>query len=181
MSIMQFLEQEAKEQQTGQIWDYISASRLSLWSKCPLAFRKRYIDQEPSSPSPNMFVGKVVHAVLAHIYRHRVAGEVCTAEQLPQFVADAWNKSLQIEPCYFDDTAQEEKCRYQILDLATAYLGATPLQEERPIAIEKRYEMPLIDPATGEDFGIPLVGIVDLLLENEQGRIIVDFKTASCS
>ena len=87
MSIMQFLEQE-QEQQTGQIWDYVSPSRLSLWMKCPLAFRKRYIEGWLSEPSPAMLVGKVVHAVIAHVYRHRIVGQHCTAEDLPMFVTD---------------------------------------------------------------------------------------------
>jgi hypothetical protein len=92
LTISQFLDQE--EQQTGQIWDYVSPSRLSLWLKCPLAFRKRYIDGEQTAPSPALFIGKCVHSVLAHVYRHRVANQICTTEHLPQFVADAWKLTM---------------------------------------------------------------------------------------
>jgi len=180
MSILHFLEQE-REQQMGMIWDYISPSRLNLWLKCPLAFKRRYIDGWKSDPSPSLFVGKVVHSVLAHVYRHRIAGHICTTEEMPQFVADAWNVSMELEPPYFDDDGQEEKARHQVLDLVTAYLHSTPIQDERPVAIEKRYEVPLIDPATGEDFGIPLVGIVDLITEEESGYVLIDFKTAASS
>jgi hypothetical protein len=147
--------------------------------KCPLAFKRRYIDDWKTIPSPALFVGKVTHAVLAHVYRHRIANHNCTAEDLPMLVADAWKFAMDTEPCYFDDEAQEEKCRYQVLDLVTAYLTSTPIQDETPIAIEKRYEVPLIDPMTGEDFGIPLVGIVDLVLQEDCGGIIVDLKTSS--
>jgi putative RecB family exonuclease len=179
MSIIQFLAQE-QEQQTGMIWDYVSPSRLNLWLKCPLAFRKKYIDGEPTSPSPALFVGKVVHSVLAHVYRHRIAGHLCEIEELPMHVADAWKMSMELEPCFFCDDAEEEKARYQVLDLTTAYLETVPVQEERPVAIEKRYEVPLVTPQ-GEDLGIPLVGIVDLIIENEHGHIIVDFKTSATS
>jgi hypothetical protein len=180
MSIIQFMQQE-QEHQTGMIWDYISPSRLSLWMKCPLAFKRRYIDGWKTIPSPALFVGKITHAVLAHVYRHRIANHICTTDELPMIVADAWKYAMETEPCYFDDDTQEEKCRYQVLDLVTAYLTATPIQDETPIAIEKRYEVPLIDPSTGEDFGIPLVGIVDLVLQEECGSIITDFKTSSTS
>jgi putative RecB family exonuclease len=179
MNITQFLEQE-QQQNTGQIWDYVSSSRLSLWLKCPLAFRKRYIEGEQSTPSPALFVGKVVHAVLAHVYRHRIAGQVCTTDDLPIFVADAWKFCMTTEQPYFCDDREEEKCRYQILDLVTAYLTSTPVQDEHPVAIEKRYESPLITPM-GEDLGIPLVGIVDLLLEDVAGHTIIDFKTSASS
>jgi len=41
MSIIQFMQAE-QEQQTGMVWDYVSPSRLSLWLKCPLAFKGVY-------------------------------------------------------------------------------------------------------------------------------------------
>ena len=134
-----------------------------------------------SEPSPAMFVGKVVHSVIAHVYRHRIVGHHCTAEDLPMFVADAWKYAVETEPCYFEDETQEEKCRYQILDLVTAYMNSTAIHEETPFAVEKRYEVPLIDPSTGEDFGIPLVGVVDLILDEERGSVIIDLKTAATS
>ena len=179
ITLSQFLEHE--QQQTGMIWDYVSPSRLSLWLKCPLAFRKRYIDGVQTLPTPALFVGKVVHTVLAHVYKYRMSEHLCITEDLPRMVADAWKYNMEVEPCYFDDDAQEEKCRYQVLDLVTAYLDSIPIQQEMPSVIEKRYEVPLVDPSTGEDFGIPLVGIVDLVLQEECGHAIVDFKTASSS
>ena len=114
LTIPQFMEQE---QQPGMIWDYVSPSRLSLWLKCPLAFRKRYIEDIQTCPSPSLFVGKVVHMVIAHIYRLRSIGQICTTDDLSMLVADAWKMAMETETCYFDDDAQEEKCRYQVLDL----------------------------------------------------------------
>jgi len=180
MSIIQFMQQE-QTHQTGMIWDYVSPSRLSLWLKCPLAFKRRYIDGWKTIPSPALFVGKVTHAVLAHVYRLRKAEQVCSPDALPQIVADGWKFAMENDPPYFEDTASEEKSRFQILDLATAYLTSTPIQKETPIAVENRYEVPLVDPLTGEDFGIPIVGIVDLVLQEDCGGVIVDFKTASTS
>ena len=122
-----------------------------------------------------------MHSVLALIYRLRIAGHITTTDDLPTFVADAWEYAKETEPCYFGGTGEEEKCRRQVLDLTTTYLNTIPIQNERPVAIEKRYEAPLIYPLTGEYFGINLVGIIDLVLEDEQGYIITDFKTASSS
>jgi hypothetical protein len=39
----------------------------------------------------------------------------------------------------------------------------------------------LIDPDTGEDLGIPLTGIVDLVVDDRSGPLICDFKTAAKS
>jgi putative RecB family exonuclease len=37
----------------------------------------------------------------------------------------------------------------------------------------------LIDSWSGEDLGIPLLGVMDLVLEQDTGPLIVDFKTAA--
>jgi hypothetical protein len=177
LTITQFMQQE-QEHTSGQARDYISASRLSLWAKCPHAFAKRYIEGILSPPSPAQFVGRVVHNVIGYAYRLRSVGEICPVECLPQFIADAWKLAAEMEPCYFDDDVQEEKSRYQVLDLVTAYLNATPIQNEVPVAVERKFEVPLITPS-GEDLGIPLVGIVDLILREGNDNVIIDFKTSS--
>ncbi|MCY2993300.1 MAG: PD-(D/E)XK nuclease family protein, partial [Planctomycetota bacterium] len=51
----------------------------------------------------------------------------------------------------------------------------------RPIAVETSPEAPLIDPVTGEDLGVPLLGVVDLIQDDEYGPRICDFKTAAKS
>ncbi|MGE3780785.1 MAG: PD-(D/E)XK nuclease family protein, partial [Pirellulaceae bacterium] len=40
------------------VWDYISASRLNLWLRCPLAFRLRYIDGIVTPPTASLFLGQ---------------------------------------------------------------------------------------------------------------------------
>jgi hypothetical protein len=178
LTIPQFLQQE-REEQSGQIWDYVSPSRLNLWMKCPRAFCIRYVENVTTPPSTALFTGKVVHTILANLYTLQSVGHVCTAGHLPQFVNDAWRLNLEMDACCFKDTAEETKTQEQIHELVTAYLTSTPIHEEKPIAIEKRYEVPLVDPNTGEDFGIPLVGVVDLVLQDGGENTIVDFKTSS--
>ena len=57
-----------------------------------------------------------------------------------------------------------------------------PLPEhETPLAAETALETSLIDPTTGEDLGLPLVGVIDLVLDVDPGPLIVDFKTSARS
>jgi hypothetical protein len=177
LTIAQFLAQE--EQATGQVWDYVSPSRLSLWMRCPLSFRKRYVDGIQTAPTAPQFVGRVTHNVLAYAYRLRDAGQNCTVDDLPRFVADFWKLGAESDPPYFENDTDEERARYQVLDLTTAYLNSIPIQDEVPTSIERKIEVPLIDPKTGEDLGIPLLGVLDLTLKEECGNVIVDFKTAA--
>jgi hypothetical protein len=65
--------------------------------------------------------------------------------------------------------------------LIKAYLGHVPADEPRPLALEAAVEMSLINPLTGEDFGIPLLGVMDLVLDGPSGLVIIDFKSSSRS
>ncbi len=177
LSLLDFL--RGSQTPEPQVWNYVSPSRLNLWMKCPLAFRRRYIDGIESPSTPSLFVGKVVHGVLEHVYRCLDVETLATADDIPVFVEAAWNRTMQSEPCYFDDIESEIKSRNQVGDLVRTYLSEINVTEEKPIAVEKRFEVPLIDPSTGEDLGLPLVGIVDLILDGENGLVIVDFKTAA--
>ena len=65
LSLLEFLNQSQSPERAIAV----SASKLQLWMKCPLAYKRRYIDKVPSSPTPSLFFGKVVHDVLDGIYR----------------------------------------------------------------------------------------------------------------
>ena len=81
----------------------------------------------------------------------------------------------------FDSAAAEQALQGQAVDLVAAYLAHLPAHEPRPLAVETALESPLVDPRTGEDLGIPLVGIVDLVLDGNDGPLIADFKTSARS
>ena len=65
----------------------------------------------------------------------------------------------------FASVAEEQAMQKQAVDLVAAYLKVMPADEPRPLAVEAALEAPLVNPITGEDLGIPLVGIVDLILD----------------
>jgi hypothetical protein len=105
--------------------------------------------------------------------------EYATSSDVPDFVNNAWQRAMADYPCLFDDDTHETKSRNQIIDLVTAYISEVNIAEEKPLAVEQKYEVPLIDPSTGEDIGLPLVGVIDLVIDGADGPIIVDFKTAA--
>ena len=72
---------------TGGVWDYVSASRLNLWLKCPLAFQLRYVDgvESPVSPAAS-FVRRTAKTGAAERVPGRVS--VCkTPTQISQLEA----------------------------------------------------------------------------------------------
>jgi len=164
---------------TGGIWDYVSASRLNLWLKCPLAFRLKYVDGVRTPPSSSQFVGKTVHKGLEIYYRHRQQNIRLPVEAIAELLLTQWEESVAMEGAQFSTTADEIAARQQSLDLVRVYLQQLPNDEPRPLAIETTLEAPLLDPVSGRSLGIPLLGVIDLVLPSAEGAIITDFKTTA--
>jgi len=165
----------------GGIWNYISASRLAKWLMCPLAFKFQYVDGIRPPSTPSLFLGRVVHAALETYYRHRQVGVTLEPEVLASRIQETWNPMAEAESVRFADAAAEQALQRQAVDLVAAYVRQVPTDEPRPLAVEAAAEAPLVDPTTGENFGIPLVGVMDLVLDGQGGPVVVDFKTTARS
>ena len=164
------------------VWDYVSPSRLNLWLRCPLAFRLKYVDGVPTPSAPAAFIGKMVHRGLERYYRQRLLGSTLPMCDVTAAVQEAWEGAAALERVPFVNRIDEQASRAQTIELIRAYLWTVPIHEPLPLAVEASLEAPLVDPVTGEDFGLPLVGVIDLVLNGASsalGPLIVDFKTAA--
>jgi putative RecB family exonuclease len=170
---------ESLQRHESGLLDHVSYSRLALWLNCPLAFKFRYIDGIETPASPAMFLGRAVHSGLECHYRHRQLGIPLEVADLVHRFGSIWDRMAADEQVTFQTTAEEDALRQQGLGLVTAYLQQIPVDEPKPLAVEVAIEEPLIDPDTGEDLGIPMVGVLDLVLGGQTGPLIVDFKTSS--
>jgi len=175
------LTREDLQSARGGVWQYISPSRLNCWLACPLKFRFRYIDGIRSPTTPALFLGKILHGSLENFYRHRQLGIALDAADLNRRLLESWGESIDEEHMQFDTPAEEQILQRQAGDLIKAYLAHVPADEPRPLAVEAAVEMPLINPLTGEDLGIPLLGVMDLVLDGPSGPVIADFKSSSRS
>lgn len=160
---------------------YVSPSRLQLWLRCPAAYKRRYIDGVVAPTTPSLFLGKVVHRALEFYYRYCQDGVRLFPEYVGEHIAKTWEAAVEEECIAFPSADEERQLLAQAMHLVTTYLSQLPNDEPAPMAVEERFEAPLIDPRTGEDLGISLVGIVDLVLHDCNGPLIVDFKTAARS
>ena len=159
---------------------YISPSRLNTWLKCPVAFKMRYIEGIRSRTTPSLFLGKAVHAGLECFYRHRHVGVDLEASDVVQRLDACWEALIAEDNMTFVGTDDESKLKDKAVELIRAYLGQRG-DEPAPMAVETTLQESLIDPFTGEDLGIPLLGIVDLIVPGDDGAVVVDFKTAAKS
>ncbi|MCY2987619.1 MAG: PD-(D/E)XK nuclease family protein [Planctomycetota bacterium] len=142
------------ELRTGQggVWAYVSPSRLGKW----------------------------LNAGLEQFYRHRHLGVTLEAADVCRRMLESWGPTIDAENMTFESTEAERALQQQAAGLVTAYLAHAPT-DEKPLAVEVATQAQLVDPATGEDLGIPLVGIIDLIVDNTDGAVIADFKTAARS
>jgi hypothetical protein len=131
--------------------------------------------------TPSLFIGKVVHASLERFYRHRQLGLCLDASDLVRRLVETWGAAIDAEDVRFSSAADEQLAQRQAIELVAAYVNQLPQHEARPLAVEISAQAPVVDQATGEDLGIPLLGIMDLVLPEEAGPIITDFKTAAKS
>lgn len=172
------LQNEPKRRQGG-VFEYVSPSRLSCWLSCPLKWRFRYMDGIRSPATPSLFVGKTVHAGLEAYCRHRQLGVMLSTEDVTTRMLASWPDAVAEEEMQFESEADETKARQQSVDLVAAYLAHVSKEEPPPRAVEATMEQPLVDPFTGEDLGLHLLGVVDLILDEQGGSVIVDFKTSA--
>jgi hypothetical protein len=158
----------------------VSPSRLNCWLACPLKFKFQYLDGLRSPTTPAFFLGKVVHAGLEAYYRHRHLGVTLDADDVSHRILEMWGSVIDEEGMTFDSSDDETALQKRAVGLVRAYLNHVP-NDENPLAVEVAVEAPLVDPTTGENLGLPLVGIIDLILGGEGGSVIADFKTSAKS
>ena len=150
-----------------------------MWLKCPLAWKLKYADGIRTPSIPNMFVGKQTIEALETWYRHRQIGIPITVADVLSRLEAGWGEQVAEEDVKFEDANEERTCRQQTAALVSTYLAQVDPEEPRPLAVETSLTAPLIDPKTGEDLGIPLLGVLDLVLPEQTGPRIIDFKTAA--
>ena len=161
--------------------EYVSPSRLKLWLRCPQAYKNRYVDGIVTRTTPSLFLGARVHEALELYHRFRERSITVFPEYIGEHIGKTWPRAVEDECIMFESEDEERQLQSQAVNLVTTYLGQVREDEPPPMAVEKRFEAPLIDPVTGEDLGISLVGIVDLVLDDGQGAAVIDFKTAARS
>jgi len=171
---------EVQERQGG-LLAYVSSSRLNSWLRCPLAFKFTYIDGIRQPTTPSLFLGRIVHHALEGFYRNRQLGVTITTEEITQRVIQNWGVMVDDDNMRFDNGTEEQALQDQAINLVSAYIQQMSADEPKPLAVEVAVEAPLIDPMTGEDLGLPLVGVMDLVLDDPTGPLVCDFKTSARS
>lgn len=150
---------------------HLSASSLGLFSRCPEAYRRRYIEGEKGKANMAMIKGKALHsAIQASMNAKAETGKDLPGKYLDDIVNDTMSDSLKDCDVEDDSGVEASDVRTQVtfhkVNLAPDY---QPTETEIPFRIE-------LD-SCGHDY----VGYIDMTgtLADTQKSVIVDWKTAS--
>jgi putative RecB family exonuclease len=102
-----------------------------------------------------------------------------STEEIAHHVGESWERSAQECQVNFCSQDEAQALRQQAGSLVSLYLDQMPQDEPVPLAVETMLSVPLVDPEDGTELGIPLLGIVDLILDEAAGPLVCDFKTAA--
>ena len=130
--------------------EYVSASRLKLWLKCPLAYQLRYVEGIRTPTTPTLFLGRQVHRVLELYYRYRKRGVRLYPEFVVAHVRKHWSDGAREDGVEFESAEKEQEAQRKTISLLETYIAQVPQDEPQPVEVEGRYEAPLAEPQSGE-------------------------------
>src|SRR5262245_18667593 len=128
----------------------------------------------PAAPA----FGSGIHGAAAFLFSPAAGGAPPTFDEVQGYFESCWNLETEHKPIRFC----ERETKASLLELAHRMLEVLYWNQEparKIVAIEQPFDVPLIDLDTGEVLDRDLVGTLDLIERDAEGRlVVVDLKTA---
>ena len=159
---------------------YLSYSQMALYLECPLRYKLRYLEEGGYGDEPvpaSLAFGKAIHRALAQFYTDVMEGRAFNLLRFLGTFADTWQEEVEDKEIIYNAGEDFDSLLEQGREMLRVY--ARMAHPMKVIAVEVPFEFKLEHPRTGEEFHIPIKGIIDLIEEDESGTLwIVDHKTA---
>jgi putative RecB family exonuclease len=151
--------------------DAISVSQITQYLTCSLKYRFHYIDRLPKLWGAAAAVfGIAMHAALEWLHKERKAGRKPPLHQLLKVFEADWNAQCLGNEVRFGEDDTAEKFVLKGKELLSQYYH----WPEKPIrGAEIFFQLPLVNPTTGEVLDVPLRGVIDLVEGQDE---VVEFK-----
>jgi putative RecB family exonuclease len=159
---------------------HVSFSQIDQYLRCPLKYRFNHIERvEPDFVPAALAFGSGIHGAAAFFFGALGRGERPELGDVQNFFETYWNLETRHQPVRFGERDSKES----LLDLGRRML-AVLVESVAPgtgvVAVEQPFSVPLVDQDTGELLDRDLVGSLDLLERDGEGRLtVVDLKTAA--
>jgi Holliday junction resolvase-like predicted endonuclease len=144
---------------------------------CSLQYAFQRIYRVPKAFTPvSLIFGGVFHRVMEWVSLTRKEAKVKPGDASALFI-DLWNRSIKEESdIQYDEGMTPQDCAQQGCDMVACAVNHLD-PEERVIGVNEVFAVPIMG-ADGTSSEKPLVGEIDLVVEKEHQRTLVDFKTA---
>ena len=156
--------------------EHLSASALTLFLTCSLKFRFQYIDKLPRlTKSANQVFGLAMHAALQWLHVELKKGRKPPLDEVLRVYEGDWHaQTLPGSEILYSESDTPENFLLKGKELLSQYYADyIPAGVQ---AAELRFQLPLINPDTGEVLAVPLLGYIDLI---ESDGTLVDFKNSA--
>lgn len=157
---------------------HLSASSVTSYIECSLAYKFERIDRlESDGVSDALILGQAVHRALADFYQAQLIGQSFDLDDLHFSFDNHWFDLIgRHDDIEYKPGANAETVNQLGQDLLALYYENISEDGCRILAIEEPFTCQL------PDLPAPFIGVHDLVLEDEDGVIIiVDHKTAARS
>jgi putative RecB family exonuclease len=155
---------------------HISVSSINDYTECGLLYKLSRIDKlEPSHISDSLAFGTTVHRVLADYNQQKLIGEILTANELQKRFERYW-KEKEGENIRYKNGQSFDTLLKQGKRLMKTFAESASTDDYQILAIEEPFVYPV------EGIEVPLIGVMDLIEEDESGTVIItDYKTSGKS
>jgi putative RecB family exonuclease len=152
----------------------ISVSQINLYLTCSLKYRFQYIDRLPRLvQSAGLVFGSAMHKALEWLHKERRNGRNPPLDEVLRVFDADWHAQLLGAEVIFPEDDGKEKLVHKGKELLSQYYLLPP----KPVRdAEVYFQLPLVNPTTGEALDIPLRGVIDLVNADDT---IDEFKTAA--
>lgn len=166
---------------------YVSVSQVKSYLRCPRQYELHYIRGEPPAFVPVALVfGSAIHVALAGYYGEiKATGEPLRRDLVLDVFRDAWDKGSSGPVPLQADEEDAGAGADQIVDRGISMLHAFCEHAAKTVAgitvesVELPFAVSIHDVESGEVFEEQLVGAIDLVVNEDGQRIIVEHKTAA--
>ncbi|MGD9900096.1 MAG: RecB family exonuclease [Calditrichaceae bacterium] len=157
---------------------HLSVSSINSYIDCSLMYKFSRIDKlKPDFLSDNLVFGSCIHRILAEFNQEKMIGNILSSDEIENMFKTDWEKSAKDNP----DIQYSKGNTYRMLlnqgvKMLQEFMKRMPENDATIVAIEEPFAMHI------EGLDIPLIGVMDLVEEDEDGTLtITDYKTSKKS
>lgn len=156
--------------------EHLSGSSIKDYLGCSLRYFFGRVCKLPEAPSPALHLGKAVHAGLQAFHLAKWRGGDTSPEAILSAYDNAFEELEESDgPVDFGGSGKREALFEKGRLMMGAYLKSEHAHApEKTVGVETRLEEPLFP-----DDPVPFKGYVDLVRQNDEGLVLVDFKTVA--